>query len=183
VSYGFDKDGRPYNPPTKNAQEVSIEELALAPLPRAFLVRDYQVLPPEEVPDAMKHWRFEPRQKVILEESPAGIEPVAGLPAHGSAIIVSRKPNEVSIMTESEGEAILVLTETYYPGWQAEVDGKRAPILKADYVYRAVSLSPGAHTVVFRFRPATFLIGSALSCAGIIAWLAWALLLRKTGKL
>jgi len=183
VSYGFDKDGRPFNPPTKGAQEVSIEALAPTPLPRAFLLHDYQVLPPEEVPDAMRHWRFDPRQKVIIEESLAGIEPVVGLPASGSATIVSRKANEVSIMTESEREAILVLTESYYPGWQAEVDGKRAPMLKADYVFRAVSLSPGIHTVIFRFRPATFLIGSALSCVGIIAWLAWALLLWKAGKL
>ena len=183
VSYGFDKDGRPYNPPTKGTQEVSIEELSMAPLPRAFLVHDYQVLPLEEVPDAMKHWRFDPRQTVILEESPGGIEPAAGFLASGSATVVSRKANKVSIMTESEREAILVLTESYYPGWQAEIDGKRAPILKADYVFRAVSLSPGAHTVVFKFRPATFLIGSALSCAGIIAWLAWALFLWKAGKL
>ena len=78
---------------------------------------------------------------------------------------------------EGEREAVLVLTDSYYPGWTAEVDGKAADILRADYVFRAVPLSAGRHTVVFKFRPASFLLGAAVSCLGAAAWSAWGILL------
>ncbi len=77
----------------------------------------------------------------------------------------------------SERDAILVLSESYYPGWEAEIDGTKAKVLRANYVFRAVCVPEGGHTVVFTFRPASFSYGMALTCVGIIAWLSWALLL------
>jgi uncharacterized membrane protein YfhO len=48
---------------------------------------------------------------------------------------------------------VLVLHDTYYPGWIAEVDGRSVPILRADVLFRGVELDAGRHRVVFRFAP------------------------------
>jgi uncharacterized membrane protein YfhO len=48
---------------------------------------------------------------------------------------------------------VVVLNDVYYPGWIAEVDGKRKEILRADTLFRAVEVPAGRHQVVFRFAP------------------------------
>jgi uncharacterized membrane protein YfhO len=87
----------------------------------------------------------------------------------------------VVVETESADDALLVLTDTYYPGWRAKVDGSDAEILRADYVFRAVVLPAGNHTVEFEFKPRSFLFGAALSCLGGLIWLGWALALLRGG--
>jgi hypothetical protein len=61
-----------------------------------------------------------------------------------------------------------VLTDPYYPGWRAYVDGVESPILRADYLFRAVALGPGAHVVRFVFTPRSLERGMALSLAGAV---------------
>lgn len=57
----------------------------------------------------------------------------------------------------------LVVRDLHWPGWKARVEGKAAPILPADGLFRAVALPPGRHEVEFRYRPASFLVGALLS--------------------
>jgi len=59
--------------------------------------------------------------------------------------------------------ALLVVTDLDYPGWQATVDGLPAPIYRANYLFRAVPVPPGAHTVVMRFDPLSVRVGLAAS--------------------
>ncbi len=48
---------------------------------------------------------------------------------------------------------MVVLNDIYYPGWIAEVDGRRSPVLRADVLFRGVEVAEGTHRVVFRFAP------------------------------
>jgi len=57
----------------------------------------------------------------------------------------------------------LVLTDTFYPGWRAYVDGVETPIYQANYLFRAVPLNAGDHEVRFVYRPKSFAVGAALS--------------------
>ena len=70
----------------------------------------------------------------------------------GTATITDYGPNEVTITTEGDG-GLLVLSDQYYPGWRATIDGDRADILRADTVFRAVCVPPGSHTVRFSIAP------------------------------
>jgi uncharacterized membrane protein YfhO len=142
-------------------------------------VGKYRVLPPEQVLDAMQEREFDPSKEVLVEEAPVGLGPPVELPTEGLVTVRSRTANEIVLETECEHEAVLVLCESYYPGWRAEVDGKEAQLLTADYVFRAVPLSGGRHEVVFRLRPVSFFLGAVISCMGIAAWLLWAFLLRE----
>ncbi|MGC8947560.1 MAG: YfhO family protein, partial [Anaerolineae bacterium] len=64
-------------------------------------------------------------------------------------------PNDVVLFVETDAPALLVLSDTFYPGWQAEVDGERAPIYRTNAVFRGVLVPPGKHRVEMTFRPSS----------------------------
>jgi len=75
--------------------------------------------------------------------------------------------NEVELAVRTPVSGYLVLSDVYYPGWRATVDGAPAEVLRADYVFRAVMLPPGEHTVRMEFASWTWRVGLAVS---IVTW-------------
>ncbi|HZU75518.1 MAG TPA: YfhO family protein, partial [Dehalococcoidia bacterium] len=70
----------------------------------------------------------------------------------------------------TNGPALLVLTDTYYPGWQAFVDGQPAPLLRGDVLFRVVPVPAGEHEVEFRFEPQSLRLGLLITaCAAVLA--------------
>lgn len=138
-------------------------------LPRAFFVSDYRVVnTSQEFEKEFFSNSFYPKETVLLSEDPS-------IPAlvSGEATIVSYVSNKVVIKTNGMSKGMLVLTDTYYPGWKAEIDGKETHIYKADYVFRGVIVPAGKHTITFTFSPMSFKIGillSTLSLSGICFW-------------
>lgn len=74
-------------------------------------------------------------------------------------------PNRVVVAADGPGQ--VVLSEVWYPGWEVWVDGAPAEVERAG-LFRAVTVSAGAHEIVFAFRPATFYLGVALTGVGLI---------------
>jgi hypothetical protein len=114
------------------------------------------------------------RDRVVVEDPDRPLRPDAT--ASGSARITVDDPEHVVVETDSSGPAYLTLSDTYDPGWRAEVDGRPAPVRPAWVAFRAVYVSEGRHRVVFRYRPAGFLTGLAITLAGLaiaallVAW-------------
>lgn len=77
--------------------------------------------------------------------------------------LISYQPNEVIFQTETNEPRLLFLSDNYYPGWQAYIDGQKNEILKADYTFRTVIVPKGSHKVRFIFRPLSFTIGASIS--------------------
>jgi hypothetical protein len=69
------------------------------------------------------------------------------------AQITSWRPDRVEVEVDSTEPGVLVLHDLYYPGWVAEVDGTPVPLLRANVLFRAVEVSEGRHSVVFRYAP------------------------------
>jgi hypothetical protein len=84
------------------------------------------------------------------------------------ARIISYEPERVVIEANLGSEGYLVLTDAYYPGWRAEVDGKKQPILRAYILFRAVYLPEGEHTVEFIYDPISFKVGAAISLVSLL---------------
>jgi hypothetical protein len=76
---------------------------------------------------------------------------------------VSRTPSEVVLEADGKGRALLASSETAYPGWQAEVDGKPRKLEVVNHVFRGVILEPGETNLKMEFRPTTFRLGCFLS--------------------
>lgn len=74
-------------------------------------------------------------------------------PADGSARIIGYAPTEVVVAVDSPGPAVLVLRDIWYPGWEVEIDGRAAPLLRADVLFRGVEVPAGRHEVRFVYRP------------------------------
>ncbi|QQG41076.1 MAG: YfhO family protein [Candidatus Levyibacteriota bacterium] len=128
-------------------------------LPRAFFASQYRIFTtPKAFEDAFFAKSFDPKATVLLNENPG----VSSL-VNGEAAIVSYAPENVVIKTNSAGDSLLVLSDAYYPGWQATVDGQQTHIFKADYAFRAVVVPKGSHVVIFTFFPLSFKIGIMLS--------------------
>jgi uncharacterized membrane protein YfhO len=69
---------------------------------------------------------------------------------------------------ECASRGMLVLSEVYYPGWRAYVDGAAASIYRADYALRAVEVDEGAHRVEMVYDPVSFKLGAAISAGSWI---------------
>jgi uncharacterized membrane protein YfhO len=86
-----------------------------------------------------------------------------------SARILSDTGTEVRVAVSPSAPGYLVLTDAFYPGWTARVDGQERPILLANYFYRAVAVEPGDREVVFAYRSRPFEIGRRISAATLLA--------------
>ena len=77
------------------------------------------------------------------------------------------RPEHVAVRTSSPREGFLVLTQSFYPGWEATVDGAPAHLMAADELFQAVHVPAGEHTVEFIFRPRSVEVGAAISLAAL----------------
>jgi hypothetical protein len=103
---------------------------------------------------------------VTLDHDPhLTLGPVAGARAE----VTSYRLNDVTVQVETPGPALLRLADLWYPDWRATVDGRSMPILRADYLLRAVPVPAGRHTVVFRFQPTVVRTGLMLSLVSLVA--------------
>ncbi len=105
--------------------------------------------------------------QTALLDHPAGCatSATAGVPAR----IIAYAPNAVTVAADSPSGGVLVLTDVYDAGWSVSVDGRPAPLLRVDVALRGVCVPPGAHRVVFTYKPPMLWAAGALSGA---AWLA-----------
>jgi uncharacterized membrane protein YfhO len=95
--------------------------------------------------------------------------------------MVSYDPNSLEIAVESAEDGYLFLSDPYYPGWQAELDGEVVPILRANYAFRAVAIPTGLHRVRMSFQPTTWYAGLVTSATTvlILVVVSGAVLLRR----
>ena len=148
--------------------------------PRAFMVGQYVVeKDPQKILDTMFNPDFDLRNKVVLEKDPKlSLNDVAG-----EAKIINYSSNKVVISTNSKGNALLFLSDTFYPGWEALVDGKNTTIYRADYTFRAVYVPKGEHKVEFIYNPLSFNLGLLGAFLGVIFSLGISFVIKKRGKL
>jgi hypothetical protein len=121
--------------------------------PRAFVAGRPIVVKDPRISLGFLGWAgFDPSSQVLLAEDP-GIGPFPG---------------------DAASEAVIE-KYTYYPGWEVAVDGVPGRIIRADHAFRGVPLDGGGHRVVFRYRPASFRLGTAVSLAACGALIVFVL--------
>ncbi|MEO1668522.1 MAG: YfhO family protein [Chloroflexota bacterium] len=136
------------------------------PFPRAWVAYEGMLEPdPDTALNALADGDVDPRETVILEEP---LDCALG-EAGSTAQIAEYTPNEITIEVEGSG-GVLVLSDTYYPGWQAYVGDERVDIRRAYTALRGVCVPAGDHTVIFVYRPLSVLVG------GVVSGIGWAVL-------
>jgi hypothetical protein len=146
-------------------------------LPRATLVDQYKVIQPAKaILDSIRFGTRDMAHFSYLELDPGlRLGPATG----GRSRIALYRMNDVTVEVETPGPVLLRLADLWYPDWTAQVDGKRTPILKADYLLRAVYVPAGRHRVEFRFESPAMMRGLLLSLLSLMlvlggfAWSWW----------
>ncbi|HVY41184.1 MAG TPA: YfhO family protein [Polyangia bacterium] len=142
-------------------------------LPRAHLVGDVRIARDEQAAlQVLTSDAFDPARSVLLAATPPGFQ--AGREAAGGTVdLVSYATNDAELQVRSPRPAILVFSDSYYPGWRADVDGRATTVYRANLTQRAVVVPAGEHRVRFRFAPTTVAVGATISLASVLALLVW----------
>src|SRR3989338_5969219 len=162
----------------KDADLAVFENLQVAP--RVFLASNYEGPPQVAGMEGQRNEKIEKARRklipqklfaddfdfrnVLILEKPSPVSPQFG---EGGAEILSYKPQEVIIKTNSSQTKLLFLSDNYYPGWKATVNGEETEILRANYTFRAVPLVPGEHLVRFYYDSEVFKAGLFISLASL----------------
>lgn len=150
--------------------------------PRAFMVQRYEVvetgdlITAKELVELMGN-RAGGGEGIILEREP---DLAFGPGPSGEARITEMNPERVTVEVDTPGGGLLFLSDSYYPGWHAYVDGRERPILRADLAFRAVELEPGRHLVEFVYRPSSLYMGIPICAAALVLILLLLLYHRRT---
>jgi hypothetical protein len=176
---GFGDGERPLTP-LANTESVWVYRRGRV-MPVAWLVYGVEVIEDAGATIGRIHEEgFDPATTVVLDqEPPCSLDGGEGV---GTAEIVVQRPGYWQIETNSDRPALLVLSETAYPGWQVRVDGEAAEVLKAYSVVRAVCVPAGTHTVEWEYRPTIFMFGGVLSLLGLAAVAMAVVKERRSGR-
>ena len=96
-----------------------------------------------------------------------------------SVTVDEQGPGRVLLTVEAPAAGFVILTDTFYPGWRAEVDGQVTQIWMANLAFRAVEVEPGTHDILFSYQPRSFTIGLWASGITLIAGVAAGINLMK----
>jgi hypothetical protein len=161
-----------------------------AMLPRAYLVpQGIHLTAPDDdalnelILTRMAGGEFDPERVVILEDVPGDVtlpsadaveHPLPGVTAEppfyteagsaaGTVRIELYTEQRVRLHVRAVRPAVLLLTDTHYPGWHAFLDTAEVPVYRANFLFRGVLVPPGDHTLEFTYRPHSFQAGLALT--------------------
>lgn len=151
-------------------------------MPRALLVKNPVVMPHEEQLQAIKNPDFDYRNTLLLPPGTRIPDTAStGLVTEGlhTVVIDSYAPDRITLTANSAGPSYLLLSELYYPGWKAYLDGREVPVLKADYLLRAIRMPTGKHKVLFKYAPQSLVTGGIITLATLLAGICGILLSFK----
>ncbi|MFQ5835711.1 MAG: YfhO family protein [bacterium] len=140
-------------------------------VPRAYIAsKTMEEKEPLKILERLSSAKLDPHESVILEQ-PLSTPTRENLQT--KVEIVHYTNQEVIIRASLDGSGILVLADSFYPGWRAYVDGKEEEILRANLFFRAVPLSLGEHLIEFRYQPQSFTIGIIISLITLSCIVIW----------
>jgi hypothetical protein len=134
--------------------------------PRAFSVHSYQTFRGENSDEILGLMEKIDLANAAIVEADIAENNEKNL---GDNIVIEEyAPSVVKIKAEMKSSGLLILTDLWYPGWKAYVDGKQKDILRTDYIFRGVLLDKGEHEVIFKYDPLLIKIGIAISSISFV---------------
>ncbi|MBN1679171.1 MAG: YfhO family protein [Anaerolineae bacterium] len=141
---GWQGDTAPYHAPYDAAHN--------APAPLAWLVDSAEWFDSDDaISDALRDPAWDPAHTVLLAGDPPDA-PIPTAPAGGSVTVLPHDPDELRFRVDAENAAYLVISSTWYPGWEASINERNTDLYRANLAFLAVIISPGESTVTLRYR-------------------------------
>jgi hypothetical protein len=134
-------------------------------LPRAYVASGIRVADGPDAVAVMVHPSFDARREIVL---PAGRPQPPNPRLSAECTILHARPDGIDLAARLSQDGYVVLVDAFDPGWRASVDGRAAPVLRANLAFRAVPVPAGAHEISLRYRPTAVVAGLALSLATLV---------------
>jgi hypothetical protein len=144
----------------------------LRAMPRAWLAKEVISVKPYEALAVIKSSRmpdgraFDPSRTALVEE-PLKLD-AGGADTEGTVEVIAASGSHMELHTHSVASSFLILSDTYYPGWGATVDGRATQVYRADFALRGVAVPAGNHTVRLEFKPQSLYYGALLSSLSFV---------------
>jgi hypothetical protein len=144
--------------------------------PRAWVVhRLLQAADRTSARDQMNHPSVDLRTTAVMLAPPPAVESCDG-PEEVRWLL--RRPSSLRFQADLRCRGVVVVSDTWYPGWSATVDGRETEVLEVDGGLRGVVAGAGRHEIEMKYRPWTFLLGAAMTALGILggivaSWSLW----------
>src|SRR5579883_3657818 len=161
-----------------------------AAYPRAWIVHSARIRSPAPDADTRVRWtgmlayrndsiwseRDRPvldlRQTALIEtedkESLRGLRSGAPVGPSESVAVIQSQPQRVELRATLDQPGLVILADAYYPGWRLTIDGRPAPIFRANRLMRGAAVPAGQHTLVYTYEPLSFRVGAIVSIGGLI---------------
>jgi len=139
-------------------------------MPRAYVVPRAQVSR-EGAGIALARIRFaDPRQVVLMTEDPLGArEPRQ---SYTPAAFTEKAPDHLVMQVETKAPGLLVIADTWLPGWSAQLDGRPAPLLRGNHAQRVVPIEhKGRHEIILRYQSPGWQLGLSLTLVSLTIWI------------
>lgn len=132
-------------------------------MPQAYLVGSVKaVATPQESLQVIQSGSFDCNHEAVIESTDS-LALSSKEPGRQSVRLYRPSAERVIIHSACEQATLLVLTDTFFPGWSARVDDNPVQIYRTNYLFRGVFLPAGAHKIVFSYRPLSVFAGIALA--------------------
>ncbi len=139
-------------------------------LPRAFMVYEFEINQGTSTLDKILAPNFPLEKRIILEKIP-DFDMQAGGSSEVNYLDYKETESELGVSTSQNG--LLFISDTFFPGWKAYVDGAEKKILRANYAFRAVEVPKGTHEVKFSYEPESFFLGLWVAGASFFILVLW----------
>jgi len=126
---------------------------------------------------------FDPARDALIEAECNDCDgPLIAAPSGAQAKIARYEPNRIELATGNPNDGFLVLSEIYYQGWEARVDGNPTKIYRTNYTLRGIFVPAGEHRIEFIYRPRTLRNGAIGAAFGVMILALGAVVCRRFAK-
>ena len=150
-------------------------------LPQYFSVGHAEVaVSDEQAAVRLNESSFDPASTIVIHDAP---QPPSGTDARGTVDVVDETPTRIRVTVKRDSPGWFVALQTFYPGWMARVDGRPAPIVRANVAFSAVAVGGGTSDVELSYEPRSVTLGlwiSLLSGVGLVGGAVACLRARPT---
>jgi hypothetical protein len=140
-------------------------------LPRAYVVPSVKIVAADERFDPGLFCRHDPHVSVLMDRDPLRGVPAGARQPFTPAERAGTDPDHPVWRVTTGAPGLLVVADTWMPGWSARVDGSPVPILRGNHAQRVIPLmEPGRHTIALDYRPPGLALGCAITAVSAVVW-------------
>ena len=147
-------------------------------MPRAYVVPRAEIVDDDPAIILSRFRSSDPRSAVLMATDPLASLPAGPRQPFTPACWICRDPDLPVLAVTTTAPGLLVMADTWMPGWSARVDNRAVPILAGNHAQRVLPLEqPGRHVVELRYQPPGLAIGFAISMMSVLAWCAFSVVM------